>query len=960
MIKINDKIHGFTVIRERTLEEIPATVYELKHDGCGAELLYIDREDSNKTFAIAFATPPENDTGVPHIIEHSVLCGSKKYPLKDPFAELLKGSLNTFLNAMTYEDRTVYPVSSRCEKDFLNLIDVYMDAVLSPAMLENPNIFRQEGWHYEYDEESDTLSINGVVYNEMKGAYSSPDELGSSTLAKALFEGTSYAKDSGGDPNHIPELTYEGFLDFYKRHYNPTGSKIVLDGKMDIEKPLEVINSHFSRFSYSECTPVYGESVKKVTPPITIPYEISESEDEKGRARVLFGYVVATHADAERQLGATILSEVLSGTNASPLKKALLDKGLCKDASMYLNRSRETALILEVRDTDEEKYGEIKATLDEVVGKLIREGIDKAQLTSTIDNIDFKTRERDFGSLPLGVAHATTLYGTWFFDKNPEDVLLSEDAISAMRQGVESGLFEKYLDEMIFSSNHSASVIMVPDKELGDRLHREECERLAKIRKSLSDEELEKIKEEYSAFKAWQAEDETEEAINSLPTLALSDINDTVDITTTDESYIGKAKILRHSVKTNGIVYISLHFDANDLKEDELMPLSILSSSITNLPTKSKDILTLQGEIKAKCGTFYSSAAARDKNGTAHTYLTFFASCLESKAECVAELLCEILRDTVFGDGKEILDIAKQAKSHIEDAIITSGESTALSRVEASYSDAGIISERLSGYEAYKSLCKALKTDEDSAALLKKVEEIYKKLIKSSRLTLSISGGLSDELARSIIEAIPEGGEAVEPTAQTACADKKEFFVIPSKVAYSAYGAISEEARESLGVLRVARSLLSYEYLWNTVRVKNGAYGTGFIPRRGGQMIFYSYRDPSPHNSVVYFRESAEYLRALADSKPDLTKFIIGAVGEYDMLTTPKTKALLATRRYLAGIAPDEESRLRRDMLAMTADDLYKIADMIDDVAEHQSLVIVGAKEHLDAMKDDGFSVIKI
>ena len=521
----------------------------------------------------------------------------------------------------------------------------------------------------------------------MKGAYSSPDELGSSTLAKALFEGTSYAKDSGGDPNHIPELTYEGFLDFYKRHYNPTGSKIVLDGKMDIEKPLEVINSHLSRFSYSECTPVYGESVKKVTPPITIPYEISESEDEKGRARVLFGYVVATHADAERQLGATILSEVLSGTNASPLKKALLDKGLCKDASMYLNRSRETALILEVRDTDEEKYGEIKATLDEVVGKLIREGIDKAQLTSTIDNIDFKTRERDFGSLPLGVAHATTLYGSWFFDKNPEDVLLSEDAISAMRQGAESGLFEKYLDEMIFSSNHSASVIMVPDKELGDRLHREECERLEKIRKSLSDEELEKIKEEYSAFKAWQAEDETEEAINSLPTLALSDINDTVDITTTDESYIGKAKILRHSVKTNGIVYISLHFDADDLQEDELMPLSILSSSITNLPTKSKDILTLQGEIKAKCGTFYSSAAAIDKNGTAHTYLTFFASCLESKAECVAELLCEILRDTVFGDGKEILDIAKQAKSHIEDAIITSGESTALSRVEASSSE---------------------------------------------------------------------------------------------------------------------------------------------------------------------------------------------------------------------------------------------------------------------------------
>ena len=960
MIKTNDKISGFTVVRERRLDEISATVYELRHDLCGAELLYIDREDSNKTFAIAFATPPENDTGVPHIIEHSVLCGSKKYPLKDPFAELLKGSLNTFLNAITYEDRTVYPVSSRCERDFLNLIDVYMDAVLSPAMLENKNIFRQEGWHYEYDEESDTLSINGVVYNEMKGAYSSPDELGATTLTKALFNGTSYAKDSGGDPNHIPELTYEGFLDFYKRHYNPTGSKIVLDGKMDIEKPLEVINAHLSRFSYAPTAPVYGESVKKVSSPITIPYEISENEDESGRARVLFGYVVADHADAERQLAASILSEVLCGTNASPLKKALLDKGLCKDAAMYLNRSRETTLMLEVRDTDADKYGEIKATVDEVIARLLSDGIDKAQLSATIDNIEFKTRERDFGHFPLGVAYATTLFGSWLLGSSPEDALLSEDVIAKMRQGVDKGAFEKYLREMITDSKHSASVIMVPDKGLGERLHKAECERLAKIRASLSDTELAKIKDEYEAFKTWQTEDDTDEAIATLPTLALSDINENVDIVNTAEKSFNGAKILNHSVETNGIVYISLYFNADYLTEDELMPLSILASSITNLPTKNKDVLTLQGEIKAKLGTFYSSSTAIDKDGVPHTYLTFFASCLESKAEDTVALLREILCDTMFGDGKEILEIAKQARSHIEDAMITSGESTALSRVEASYSDAGVINEHLAGYEAYKSLCAALKNDETTIALFKKVEEIYKKLIKRDRLILSISGNLSDELTESIITSIPEEGKAYESTKIAPCADTREFFVIPSKVAYSAFGTLSEKAKDKLGILRVARSLLSYEYLWNTVRVKNGAYGTGFIPRRGGQIIFYSYRDPSPHNSVSYFKESTDYLRALADSDADLTKFIIGAIGEYDVLSTPKTKALLATRRYLAGIAPDEESLLRRDMLAMKTDDLRVIADIIDEVSEKASLVVVGAKEHLDAMKPSEFKVIRI
>ena len=442
----NIEKYGFSQVRKLYLDELDATLYEFSHIKSDARLIYLDREDENKTFAIGFATPPSDDTGVFHIIEHSVLCGSEKYPLNDPFAELLKGSLNTFLNAITYEDRTVYPVSSRCEKDFLNLVDVYMDAVFAPNMLHNPSIFRQEGWHYEYDGESNSLSYNGVVYNEMKGAYSSPDELGGCVLRQQLFPNSPYSKDSGGIPAAIPELTYEQFKAAHQKYYHPTNARIVLDGRIDMDKILPMLDAHLSKFDKQQRVCLEGKSEPVIAPTVEIKYEISETEDEHGRARVLYGYVFADHTDREASIATSILSDILCGSNASPLKKAILDKGLAKNVEMYVSKSKDLTLNIEVRDADEGRLNEIDEVINEVIGELVTGGIDKKKILSSLNFIEFKNRERDFGSLPTGIVLALSLYGEWMYSDAPEQALIMDDIFTSIRSKIDSDYFEKLLD----------------------------------------------------------------------------------------------------------------------------------------------------------------------------------------------------------------------------------------------------------------------------------------------------------------------------------------------------------------------------------------------------------------------------------------------------------------------------------------------------------------------------------
>ena len=956
----NIEKYGFSLVRTREIDEIGATLYELQHEKIGTRIIYLDRDDDNKTFSIGFATPPEDDTGVFHIIEHSVLCGSKKYPLNDPFAELLKGSLNTFLNAITFEDRTIYPVSSRCERDFLNLVDVYMDAVLAPNMLENPSIFRQEGWHYEYDKEKNLLTYNGVVYNEMKGAYSSADELGGCALNRALFDGTSYSKDSGGNPSAIPSLTYEQFKATHQKYYHPSSARIVIDGKIDLDKILPLIDSHLDRFDKSDRLYLTGKSTPHTSPTVEVKYEISENEDEHGKARVLYGFVCSDYTDKDALITASILSEILCGSNASPLKKAILDSGLAKDAAMYSSKSREQSLIIEVRDADETRLDEIDSLITKTITDIATNGIDKKNIISSLNSFDFRRRERDYGTLPTGIVLALSIHGDWVYCDTPEESLLMNDVTTKIREKVGTDHFEKSLLNFTINNPHRAKVVMLPDKTLSERSAREEKEILASILGSMTEEEKERIIDEEAELRAWQQREPCEDELNRIPKLAITDIPPSSLRPHAEVSEIGGVKVLKCHMNTNGIVYISLLFDASDLCEKDLISLSMLSAALFNFPTKNYDALSLQNEVKANLGGMFASFSIGNDGKNATPYLKISAKALSSQKEHIIRLFSEVLFNSVIENEEEMSKILLQAKSHMEDALISSGESVALSRIEAGIGEAGAIAEYLSGYEAYCVIREICKDNDKVVELTQKVKNLLIKLVDRSRLTVAITGEANDDFIRGIISIFPDGGILPEKKHTPICAENSEFFLLPSKVAYAAIGGKSDEVEKNLGLMRVVRSILSYEYLWNTVRVQSGAYGTGVVPRKDGSLSFYSYRDPSPARSLGFYKDSSNYLRELADSGEDITKFIIGAIGEYDTLITPRTAAAISLGDYLNGWTPEAESMLRGEMLSVTAEDLRVAADIIDSVISNGSTIIVGGAEHLDTLPNRPKKIITI
>ena len=949
--------YGFCLIRERWLGELEATLYEMEHIKSGARLIHLDREDENKTFAIGFPTPPFDDSGVFHIIEHSVLCGSRKYPMRDPFAELLKGSLNTFLNAVTYEDRTVYPVSSRCEKDFLNLTDVYLDAVFAPNLLTNPSIFHQEGWHYELDEEG-KLSINGVVYNEMKGAYSSPDELSGVALNRALWSDEFYRHDSGGDPDFIPTLTYEKFKEAYEKHYHPSSAKIILDGKIDLDKLLPLIDSHLCRYDRREANVLPTDYKARICEPVEIKYEIAENEDEKGRARLVNGFVWSDFDNKEDQLVASILCDLLCGSNASVLKKALLDKGLAKDAAMFSLRSRKQTVVLEIRDFNLTDLDKINDTVNEVINSLVENGIDKNRLHATLNTIEFRLRERDYGSLPVGIAFAMSMMGDWMYGGDPEEALLVDDTVETVRRMIDDGEFEAALRRMMLDSDHRATVIMIPDKNLGREAAIKEEEGLKKLLDSMSEEDIKNISCAIDALEEWQSADESE-AQKTLPTLTLSDIRPRPAKPELNITEYNKARILDCNIKTNGIVYVSLHFDASDVASEELLALSVLSAALINCPTKTRDALSLQSDIKTNLGSLFASFTAETKDGVTTPYLKIGASALSSKCEDLIRLAKEVMLESVIDYG-ECGNLIKQIKASLEDAMIGSGEAFALSRVDASMSEGGAVAEYLTGYEAYKLLCEIISDEEKKKALTNSISALLKRLISRDRLTLSIAGDTPDGFAERLIDSIPDNNSPAEKKTTPLVSDGDEYILLPSKVAYAVAGGYSERARDHLGLLRVVRSILSYEYLWNKVRVKNGAYGTGFTPKRGGHVSFYSYRDPNPGASLGYYRESADYLRAIADSGEDVTKFVIGAYGEYDMITTPRMAAMIVTRNYLSGWSENDEARVLQEMLSVKTSDLRLAADIIDEALSNERRAIVGGQEQLSALGYKPKTILKI
>ena len=961
-MQINDIIHGFKFTSQRPLPELSATLWEATYIKNGARLLFIEREESNKTFAITFKTIPEDDTGVFHILEHSVLCGSEKYPVKEPFVELLKGSLKTFLNAFTFPDKTMYPVSSRNDKDFLNLIDVYMDATLHPLALTRPEIFMQEGWHYEVGEDGE-LSYKGVVFNEMKGAYSSADEMEMELISSLLYSGTPYARDSGGNPEHITDLTYEQFVAAHTRYYHPSNAKIVLDGAVDIDKTLATLDSFLCEYDALEINTDIPRVVHNGHTERTVKYEIGEGDDPAGKCRICLGFMSVDHTERKELTALSLITDAIAGTNDAPFKKRMLASGLCEDASFIsYDGVQENALMIEIKNVREEDIKKAEELAFETIADIVRTGIDREALVAAFNSMEFREREQDGAGMPTGISYAITAMDAWLYGADPMISLSFESEFQYLRAALDTDYYEKLLERVILNSTHSAALYMIPDTTLGEERRAKEAAKLAAAKAAMSSEEMARIKCQHENLVAWQSEDDSDEALATLPRLTVEDICDRPEPIPNEIYTLSGIPALYTSAATRGITYTNLLFDITDFTADELFLASLLTELFKNLATDSTDAVALQTKIKTNLGAFNTSILVAARDGQPRVYMQVSVSALDSNLSSVKPIAEDVLLHTAFDDKDAIGKIVKQLRTSTADSIAASGHGVAFARCASYTSAEAAVLEYTDGIEFYLNL-KALERDFGNKyeSFAKSLDAVRAKIFTRSRLTACHTGNRRDEYVEQLAAVFPEGSAIVESSPIKPFGARREGVLIPAAVSYLGYAANALRYVDRMhGSFGVIRTLLSYGYLWGEIRVQGGAYGAGFIKRQNGNAGIYTYRDPDAKRSVEKAKGCPEYLRAIAASGEDLTTYIIGAVGDSDTLLSPRVLTALSVSTYLRGETYEDRLTARREMIATSSKDLLAAADVIEKMLAENCYTVVGGKDKLTAFGDALDAIIEI
>ncbi len=954
-MKTGEILYGFRVESSEAIPEAEGVLWLLKHEKLNTPLAFLERADSNKSFYIAFRTPPKDDTGVFHIIEHSVLCGSKKYPVKEPFVELLKSSLKTFLNAMTYPDRTVYPVSSRSDKDFLNLVDVYMDAVFHPLMLENESIFMQEGHRYELDDPASPLTLNGVVYNEMKGAMSSPDEISSEKLLEMLYPNSPFGKNSGGDPEAICDLSYEDFRAAHKEHYHPSNAYIFLDGEVDLDSVLPLLDSYLSEYERRDDCPSVGEdsAPKKITK--TTEYEIGSEENEDSRTRVYLGVRAFDFDEVNSGLALSVLTDAIAGNNEAPLTRAFLEAGLCEDVSVFSlgDGIKYGSYAVEMKNlscSSDEAFAFLSKTLT----RIAENGIGKERLEASLNAKEFKLREKDFGSMPKGLIFGLAMLDTWLYGSEPSRGLKYEDALRSVRAMLQTNAFERMLKDVFINNERSVRLILDPSKTLGERRERNERERLAAIKSKMTNEELALLCEKNERFKLWQASEDTVENLDTLPTLEVSDIPKEGSWTPTEVRNISEASVLIHEIPTGGISYAELLFDVSDLDEEELSLTSFLSALLGRCATASHSADELSQIKKLKLGSFAASTTIIARENAPKPYFYVTASALDTERQSLADIVGEILNETLFTDKRAVKNLLTQKLISAKEAFISSGHAAAVRRARAYVSSLGAIAEYVFGFEMYKRLKSAVESfDKTGEELIERLTSLSKKIITKKRLTLAFTGTPCDGFIENLLNIPREAGEVPTAKSFTPLGHLNEGIVIPSRVSYISNSATLAGTGESFtGSMHVLSNILSYTHLWNSIRVKGGAYGAGFTMRQSGDVSTYSYRDPNPRASIEACNESAKFLRELAKAEDSFDNYIIGTFGDYDTLNSARSAGAEATTIYLMGKTKNDENLIRKSMLEFDKNELLRLADIVECLMESSAVCVVGPAEQIDACMD--------
>lgn len=945
----------YEILDEHRVEDVQSDGFILRHKKSGARIAILSNNDDNKVFYIGFRTPPEDETGVPHIIEHTTLCGSKKFPVKDPFIELAKGSLNTFLNAMTYPDKTVYPVASCNDQDFKNLMDVYLDAVFNPNITKYEEIFKQEGWHYELTGKDDELKINGVVYNEMKGAYSSPDEVLSSQIYRSLFPDNTYSKDSGGNPEYIPKLTYEAYLDFYHKYYHPSNSYIYLYGDMDVVERLEWLDKEYlSLYDYKKVNseinkqPAFDE-IKNVE----AQYSITMDDSQENKTYLSYNRVVGDSLDEMLYQAFDVLDYALVSSPGAPVKQALIDAGIGDDVyGSYDAGILQPVFSFVAKNANASQADEFESIIENTLKEVVKTGINKEALLAGINSSEFKFREADFGQFPKGLLFGLNCLDSWLFDDmKPFIHLECLGTFAKLRKAVDTDYFEKLIQEYLLDNTHGSSVTVKPKRGLGNEREEALAKELSDYKASLSDEEIKKLIEDTEHLKKYQEEPSSDEDLRKLPMLTRADMKKNAMPFSNIEDELLDVKVVRHDIESNGIDYISFLFDAGDFAQSELGYLGFFTNALGLVSTEKYSYTDLANATNIYTGGISTGTAShpdiKDRNNFVFKFEVKL-KVLEKNLDKALELMEQMLLSSDFTDTKRLGELVAQIKARLQANLSSSGHLVAAMRSMSSFSRYALYQDELKGVAFYRSICCIEKElSESPKSVSDKLAAIAKKLFARNRMLISFTG--NNEAygnAKPSLEKVIAGFDkmsAVGNQAEVHFNTAKEAFIDASQIQYVAKtGDFICEGYEYTGALRLLRIILSYDYLWINVRVKGGAYGCMNTFLRSGESYFVSYRDPNLSDTLDVYDRIPEYIKSFSPDERDMTKYIIGTFSALDTPMNPEAKGSRSLSAYLEGITYEQIQKERNEILNAQPEDIRRLADLVEAVLKKDSICVIG------------------
>ncbi|MCI7796141.1 MAG: insulinase family protein [Lachnospiraceae bacterium] len=957
----NEKLEALAAwqtVERKEIRELNSVGYIMEHRKTGARAFLMSNDDENKVFCIGFRTPPKDSTGVPHIIEHTVLCGSDKFPVKDPFVELVKGSLNTFLNAMTYPDKTVYPVASCNEKDFQNLMDVYMDAVFNPNIGKEKKIFMQEGWHYELEEPDGEIVYNGVVYNEMKGEFSSPESVLDRVIRAAMFPDTCYGFESGGDPEEIVNLTYEDYLAFYRKYYHPSNSYIYLYGDMDMAEKLEWLDREYlckyeraDVDSVIEIQKAFKEPVEK-----EFYYPVSANDDLDHAAYLSVNTSAGNELSPREYIAFQILEYVLLDAPGAPLKQALLDAGIGDDImGGYESGILQPYFSVIAKNADKEQKGEFLAVVKGTLRKLAYEGLDRRSLMAGINYNEFQYREADFGSAPKGLMYGLQCLDSWLYGGDPMMHLEFEDTFAALKAGVEEGYFEGLIRKYLLDNPYEAVVIGVPKRNLTAEMEEETRKKLKAYKESLTAEEIGELIRQTAELKEYQDTPSPKEDLLKIPMLTREDIGREPAKLIFEETKVDQVTVIRHEMFTAGIGYLRVLFNVNRVPVEDLPYVGFLKSVLGYVDTELHSYRDLSNEILLNSGGVSFSVTSYPNIAKGGFTGVFAASArvLYDKLDFGFEILAEIFTKSILDDEKRLREILNEVRSKGQMKLLSSGHTTAVARATSYFSDTSYFNDMTGGL-GYFQCVEAWVKDFDSrkTEITEGLKRVIRTLLTAENMTVSYTAdaeGFSylPAAMRKLKDALPAGDGTVYPF-EAPKTKRNEGLTSSSKVNYVARcGTFAGSGYTYTGVLRILKVMLSYDYLWINVRVKGGAYGCMSGINRSGEGYFVSYRDPNVKETDDIYMGIPEYLEHFDADERDMTKYVIGTISDIDTPLTPSLKGARGLSGWYSGVTDEMLKREREEILNATCEDIQALAGIVREILKTGAVCVIGNEDRI-------------